>query len=132
MIHRWFWNPKGPFFAPLLLTLVFIIGCASSAPEEPTVGEKEVIKDVVVEKEVEKPIVVEKEVVKEVVATPTSVALAKVGPCADSRRSAHGSPGGCVDDQDGWHHHHGKLCSYVGQGDSRVGLSLRHDQCPVV
>ena len=41
-------------------------------------GEKEVTKDVVVEKEVEKPIVVEKEVVKEVVATPTSVALAKV------------------------------------------------------
>jgi peptide/nickel transport system substrate-binding protein len=61
-----------------VITLVFIIGCASSAPEEPTVGEKEVTKDVVVEKEVEKPIVVEKEVVKEVVATPTSVALAKV------------------------------------------------------
>ena len=58
----------------LMLALLFVVACGGTAPAEPVVVEKEVIKEVekpvVVEKEVikevEKPVIVEKEVVKEV------------------------------------------------------------------
>ena len=75
MMYHWF-NKTGIFgLTPLLLTLVFIIACASSAPADPIVVKKEVvkevIKEVVVEKEVlievPKEVVVEKEVIKEVI-----------------------------------------------------------------
>ena len=65
---------KLPVFLALLFVFSVAIACGGSAPAEPVVVEKEVIKEVekpvVVEKEVikevEKPVVVEKEVVKEV------------------------------------------------------------------
>ena len=68
------WIAKLPVFIALLLVFSVAISCGGTAPAEPVVVEKEVIKEVekpvVVEKEVvkevEKPIVVEKEVVKEV------------------------------------------------------------------
>ena len=58
----------------LVLALLFVVACGGTAPAEPVVVEKEVIREVekpvVVEKEVikevEKPVIVEKEVVKEV------------------------------------------------------------------
>ena len=42
----------------LALTFLFVVACGGTAPAEPVVVEKEVIK------EVEKPVVVEKEVIK--------------------------------------------------------------------
>ena len=60
----------------LMMVLVFAVACGA-APAEPTIVEKEVIKEVEVEKVVEKEVevekVVEKEVEKMVVATPTPV-----------------------------------------------------------
>ena len=74
LVRRWV---KRASFVPLMalsMLLIAIAACGGSAPAEPVVIEKEVIKEVekpvVVEKEVikevEKPVVVEKEVVKEV------------------------------------------------------------------
>ena len=60
----------------LMMVLVFAVACGA-APAEPTIVEKEVIKEVEVEKVVEKEVevekIVEKEVEKMVVATPTPV-----------------------------------------------------------
>ena len=61
----------------LMIALLLAVACGAAATPEPTVVEKEVIKEV--EKIVEKGVVVEKEVVREVekivVATPTPVAM---------------------------------------------------------
>ena len=75
MTHRSISSPRVLFLAPLLLTLIFIVACGSSAPGEQIVVEKEVIKEVIKEvpvikeviKEIPKEVVVEKEVIKEVV-----------------------------------------------------------------
>ena len=84
MVHSSFKNPKALAITPLLLALVFIIGCGGTAAE-PIVVEKEVIKEVikevVVEKEVikrvEVPVVVEKEVIREVIKEVVVVATAE-------------------------------------------------------
>ena len=100
-------------FVPLMalsLLLIAIAACGGSAPAEPVVVEKEVIKEVekpvVVEKEVikevEKPVVVEKEVVKEVekevvrevlvttFPTPTAMAKATEAPAVVAMTKAGG------------------------------------------
>ena len=74
MAHRSISSPKALFLTPLLLTLIFIVACGSSAPAEPIVVEKEVIEEVIKEvpvikeviKEVPVEVIVEKEVIKEV------------------------------------------------------------------
>ncbi len=74
MAYRQLCSPKFLVVTPLLLLLFVVMACGGTAPAEPQVIEKEVIKEVekpvVVEKEVikevEKPVVVEKEVIKEV------------------------------------------------------------------
>ncbi len=75
MTHRSISSPRVLFLTPLLLTLIFIVACGSSAPAEPIVVEKEVIREVIKEvpvikeviKEVPKEVIVEREVIKEVV-----------------------------------------------------------------
>ena len=68
-MNHWFSNPKALLLTPLLVALVLVVACGSSAPAEPVVVEKQVIveKEVIKEVPVEKQVVVEKEVVKEVV-----------------------------------------------------------------
>ena len=86
MVHSSFKNPKALILTPLLLALVFIIGCGGTAAE-PIVVEKEVIreviKEVVVEKEVikeiEVPVIVEKEVIKEIIKEVVVVATPGAG-----------------------------------------------------
>ena len=71
LLSRYFYQLA---LTPLVLALLFVVACGGTAPAEPVVVEKEVIREVekpvVVEKEVikevEKPVIVEKEVVKEV------------------------------------------------------------------
>ncbi len=71
LLSRYFYQLA---LTPLVLVLLFVLACGGTAPAEPVVVEKEVIREVekpvVVEKEVikevEKPVIVEKEVVKEV------------------------------------------------------------------
>ena len=84
MDYRRLLKPKFLLFTPLLVLLVVGVACGSSAPAEPIVVEKEVvkevIKEVVVEKEVIKEVpvevVVEKEVVKEVIREVPVIVLA--------------------------------------------------------
>ena len=74
MVQRRFPNVTAVVLASVIVFLLALVACGGTAPAEPIVVEKEVIKEVekpvVVEKEVireiEKPVVVEKEVVKEV------------------------------------------------------------------
>ena len=61
---------RGLIITPLVLALVFIIACGSAAPVEPTIIEKEIVKEVPKEIVVEKEVIKEVEVVKEVVVTP--------------------------------------------------------------
>ena len=68
MCH-WFLKPRVLLSAPLLLVLLLAVACGTSAPADPIVVEKEVIKEVI------KEIVVEKEVIKEV---PIEVVVEKV------------------------------------------------------
>ena len=75
MTHRTISGPRALFLTPLLLTLIFLVACGSSAPAEPIVVEKEVIKEIIKEvevikeviKEVPVQVIVEKEVIREVV-----------------------------------------------------------------
>ncbi len=74
MDFRRFLNPRSLVIIPLAALLMIAVACGGTAPAEPVVVEKEVIREVekpvVVEKEVirevEKPVVVEKEVIREV------------------------------------------------------------------
>ena len=68
MNHQWSRKPRLLFLTSLVLALVFVVACASTAAPEQVVVEKEVIKEVPLEKIVEKEIVVTKEVIKEVAA----------------------------------------------------------------
>jgi ABC-type transport system substrate-binding protein len=71
---------KAVLYAPFLFVLMFAVACSSSAPAEPIVVEKEVIKEVV------KEVIVEKEVIREVqkdvlvFATPAPVAMSSARP----------------------------------------------------
>ncbi len=91
MAIRWL-TLRLPVFLALSLILAIIVACGGTAPAEPVVVEKEVIKEVpkeivvekevikevpkevVVEKEVVKEVVVEKEIIKEVLVNPQAAA----------------------------------------------------------
>ena len=91
MRSRVFLNPRSLVIVPLVLLLMIAVACGGTAPAEPVVVEKEVIKEVekpvVVEKEVvrevEKPVVVEKEVIKEVEVVKEVVKEVLVNPTQD-------------------------------------------------
>ena len=57
MTHRTISGPRALFLTPLLLTLIFLVACGSSAPAEPIVVEKEVIKEIIKEVEVIKEVI---------------------------------------------------------------------------
>jgi hypothetical protein len=60
MAYRWLRNPKALVFTPIVLLLLALVACGSSAPAEPIVVEKEVIKEII------KEVPIEKEMIKEV------------------------------------------------------------------
>ena len=84
---------KLPVLLALLFTVAVIAACGGTAPAEPVIVEKEVIKEVpkeiVVEKEVvkevPKEVVVEKEVVKEVVVEKEIIKEVLVNPQAEAQ-----------------------------------------------
>ena len=86
MVHYSSKSSKPLIIAPLLVILVFIIACGASAPVEPVIVEKEVIKEGLVVKEVIKEVPVEKEVVKEIIreivvtATPSPTPMVEITP----------------------------------------------------
>lgn len=96
-MSRWSMDKKVILYTALMFVLVVAIACGS-APAEPVVIEKEVIKEVIKEvpvikeviKEVPREVIVEKEVIREVVteklivATPAPVAPVKAAPARDS------------------------------------------------
>ena len=77
MLWNWLSRSKQIAFVPLLLALVFIVGCGAAATPAPVVVEKEVVKEIVkevpVEKEVVKEVIREVPVEKEVVVTATPI-----------------------------------------------------------
>ena len=77
MSRNWFRVPRILGIVPLLLALVLASACGSTAPAEPAVVEKEVIKEVEVVTETEVIKEVPKEVVKEVVVEKMVVATPK-------------------------------------------------------
>ena len=86
MRHPSPFNVKPLLLTPLLAALLFLVACGGTAPAEPVVVEKEVIKEVPKEVVVEKEITVTKEVVKEVAADvrvlPTVAAIVQAQPTA--------------------------------------------------
>ena len=74
MAHPKLRSAKVLILFPVVLLMLFAMACGSSAPAEPVVVEKEIVKEVIKEvpvikeviKEVPKEVIVEKEVVKEV------------------------------------------------------------------
>jgi len=86
MLHYWLRRPKAIIFTPLILLLLFIIACGSSA--EPVVVEKVVVKELIKEvpvvkeviKEVPVDVIVEKEVIKEVIKEVQIVVVATPAP----------------------------------------------------
>ncbi len=86
MRHSTPFNVKPLLLTPLLAALLFLVACGGTAPAEPVVVEKEVIKEVPKEVVVEKEITVTKEVVKEVAADvkvlPTVAAIVQAQPTA--------------------------------------------------
>ena len=69
MAYRWLRSPKALVFTPIVLLLLALVACGSTAPAEPVVVEKEVIKEIV--KEVENRFVVTRAASTAVLATPT-------------------------------------------------------------
>ena len=74
MAYRWLRSPKALVFTPIVLLLLALVACGSTAPAEPVVVEKEVIKEVIKEVPIEKEVI--KEVEKKLVVTraaPTAI-----------------------------------------------------------
>ena len=65
MAYRWLRSPKALVFTPIVLLLLALVACGSTAPAEPVVVEKEIIK------EVENRFVVTRAAPTAVLATPT-------------------------------------------------------------
>ena len=49
MSYRWLRNPRFLIFTPVVLLLLALVACGSSAPAEPVVVEKEIIKEIIKE-----------------------------------------------------------------------------------
>lgn len=49
MAYRWLRSPKALVFTPIVLLLLALVACGSTAPAEPVVVEKEVIKEIIKE-----------------------------------------------------------------------------------
>ncbi len=82
MNAQWSFKPRFLLLTPLVLALVLVIACGSTAAPEPVVVEKEVIKEVSKEVEVTREVVVVKEVPAEIKVLPTVETIVQAQPTA--------------------------------------------------
>ena len=82
MNAQWSFKPRFLLLTPLVLALVLIIACGSTAAPEQVVVEKEVIKEVPREVEVTREVVVVKEVPAEIKVLPTVETIVQAQPTA--------------------------------------------------
>ena len=79
MNAQWSFKPRFLFLTTIVLALVFVIACGSTAAPEQVVVTKEVIKEVPKEKIVEKEVIVTREVIK---VLPTVETIVQAQPTA--------------------------------------------------